>query len=69
MRRSYDQVNDVHDTKAPIYSEEAFQYGVLFKAKVSHSTLILCTVQRGLAVGPGDVLVSAHRLYVCPAKA
>jgi carboxyl-terminal PDZ ligand of neuronal nitric oxide synthase protein len=33
MRRSYDQVNDVHDNRVPIYSEEAFQYGVLFKAK------------------------------------
>ena len=33
-RRTYDQVNDVHDTRVPIYNEEAFQYGILFKAKV-----------------------------------
>ena len=33
-RRTYDQVNDVHDTRVPIYNEDAFQYGILFKAKV-----------------------------------
>lgn len=34
VRRTYDQVNDVHDTRVPIYNEDAFQYGILFKAKV-----------------------------------
>ena len=32
-RRTYDQVNDVHDTRIPLYNEEAFRYGILFKAK------------------------------------